>query len=284
VSSRGFRSLCFIAILLACATLRAKERPASAASGSPGAASSTESEITATLPKVAEVLARAEAALADAGTIKADVRMEVWYPAHSTSRIELYATEKGDERANIITTVNEDTYTSLEVISGGVIWMEQDTPGGRVASKIDTNEVKKALAGENARYAALPWLGANALFDLAAMSKFVEFTDVKGAKIDSQDVFVLAGGLPAKPAPDAPALPKGAERYYKSVAVWVRASDYLPARVELGIDQGKPAVRLDFAALEKNAAAPEGAFAYAPPAGAEVVDRTAWAVEQLKGK
>jgi hypothetical protein len=231
----------------------------------------------------ADVLSKAQAALKDAGAVKASLKLEVWYPAHYSSVIDLYAAPSGDERAEIATTVNADSYKNIEVISGGVLWTEESTPVGTVASKIDIGRIKSDLAKSNEPYAALPALGANALFDLAALSRLVDFTDARESELDGHKVFVFSGALAKEFQDPKTPLPAGARRWYKSAVVYV-GEDFLPRRIELGLEDGKPLLRLDFTSLEKNVSLPPGVFDYTPPKDAEVVDRTGWALSQLQGK
>jgi hypothetical protein len=231
-----------------------------------------------------EILMRAKSALAAAGTIKAALELEVNYPSHYKCAISILASPTGDERAEIRTTVNENSYTSLEVISKGVMWSEQHTPAGPIVTKIDINQVKKALREDGVEFAALPVLGTNLLFDLGNLARLVKFDTAGEAEIDSGKVLVISGALIPGFAKGKTALPTGAERYYASAKVYLDPESFLPRRMELGEEDGKPLLALDFKSIEKNAEAPPDAFAYTPPEDTEVIDRTQWAIGQFRGE
>jgi hypothetical protein len=248
-------------------------------------AASTDSAVAAdALPRPGEVLALAEAAMADAGVIKAEMKLEVSYPTKYTSVISLYANAAGDERAKIKTTMRSDTVRSLEVITGGMLYVEQATPVGIVVSKIDLNEVKKRLAAAKESFTPVPALGANALFELGALSAIVDFSDIKVHEAGDRSLYVISGKLSSKFADGGAKLPPGAARFYKSARVSVEKDTFLPASIELGDEGGKPILVLTFTSIEKGVEAPEGTFSYTVPPEADVIDRTAWAIAELGGK
>jgi len=265
------------ALLCVCVPLAAED----AVSQAPADAAAQAGE---SAPQHRDILKRAEEALAQAQAIQADIRLEVFYPAHYASTIDLLADPSGDERAEMETTVNSDSYKSIEVISNGILWSEQDTPAGKMVTKIDVSSIKKSLRKtEGSVFAALPILGTNALFDLTAMSHLVDFTESAQSSLDGVAVYVLTGRLAAKFADGKATLPAGAERYYRQVAVYIDADGFFPRRIELGSENGKPLVALDFLFVRKNVSVPEGAFSYSPPEDAQVVDATDWALSKLTG-
>lgn len=234
--------------------------------------------------KPQEILMRAKSALAAAGTIKASLVLRVNYPSAYKSEIEILASPTGDERAEIKTTVKADSYSSLEVICKGVMWTEEHTPAGPIVTKIDVNQVKKALREDDTEFAALPVLGTNLLFDLGNLAKLVKFNTASETAIGSQKVVVIAGHLMDAFAKDKAALPIGAQKYYESAKVFLDAENFLPRRIELGEAEGKPLLSLDFKAIEKNVETAEDAFVYTPPEDAEIIDRTEWAIAQFRGR
>jgi hypothetical protein len=251
--------------------------------GAPAAVASTESTVQTAkaAPQSAEILARCQAALAEAGTYRAELKLEAWYPTRYTSEISVIASPSGDERAEIKTTMRADSFKSLEVVAGGILWNEQSTPQGKVVLKTDINEIRKALAAEKAEFAPLPAQGAGAMFDLAGLVSLVDFTQAGETSLGERQVFALTGGLAAKFAEGKARLPAAAAKFYKAAAVYVDRNDFLPVRIELGSENGKPLVRLDFLKIEKNVTVPEGAFSYEVPADAELVDLTASALSEL---
>lgn len=227
-----------------------------------------------------EVLTRAKAALAKAGAVEAELLVEVTYPTKYKSEIELIANQTGDERARIKTTINDEIYDTLEVKSGGVLWTQQPTSTGTLVTKIDLAAVKRALEKNNISAAAASILDVNALFDLDNLTQLVDFDKAERASGESTDI-VLTGALKKAFAEDKAALPIGARRYFEKATIVVDAESFLPRRVELG---ALAVVVVTFRGIETNAEIEEGAFEYTPPEGAEVVDRTDWAVAQLMGE
>ena len=65
--------------------------------------------------------------------------------------------------------------------------------------------------------------------------------------------------------------PKDAASLFKTVTLWVRASDALVTRLEVD-DQNGASHRFDLSNIERNPALPAGTFSFAAPAGAEVTD------------
>jgi len=234
------------------------------------------------LPTAKELLERAERALEEAGDIKAVLRLEVWYPAHYTSDIELYASQAGEERARVATKMDEDRYKSTHVISKGVLWREQDTVGGTIVTKIDIEKVKRELGKEDEAYAALPAMGVNALFEIRGLRRVVDFENVKEEEGEGGKVYVVSGKLAAKFEEGKKGLPAGAAKWYEGASVWMK-EDGLPVKVELGQEE-KPLMRLEFVSIERNVALPEGVFEYKAPTDAEIIDRTQWAVNELRGE
>jgi len=230
------------------------------------------------------ILTRARSALSGCGAVEAVIEMEVNYPAHYSSRIELLASPTGNERAEILTRVRENTTSTLEVIRDGVLWTEQSTPTGPLVTKIDLREVKERLASEGSRFAPLPALGTNALFDLAGISKLVDFDEAAEVELEGEPVYRVAGKLAEAFRGEGSKLPAGARRWYERVRIFVGAEDFLLRRVELGRGDPGPLCSLDFTELDPCGELPEGAFDYEPPEGAQVVDRTDWAVLQLSGE
>ena len=230
-----------------------------------------------------EILDRAVAALKDAGNIRANVALEVWYPTHYTSVIDLYASPSGQERADLTTTVNADRFKSLEVISGRIVWCEQDSPAGKLVTKIDLETIRKELAKDKNSFAALPGMGTSSLFDVASLADLVDFNKAAESTLDGRKAFLLSGVLAAKYAEGKASLPAGAADWYKTAVLYV-GEDYMPLRIELGRHGDVPYARVDFKTIEKNVTVPAGAFDYAPPEDAEVVDSTQWALSELKGK
>ncbi|MHC4712308.1 MAG: LolA family protein [Planctomycetota bacterium] len=231
-----------------------------------------------------QILMHAKAALAAAGTIKADLLLEAYYPAPYKSEITILASPTGDERAEIRTTVGENSYSSLEVISKGVLWLEEQTPVGPTVSKIDIARVKRTVREEDAEFAALPILGTNLLFDLDNIARLINFDRVVESTAESVTTYVLTGKLAAGLEKGRRALPAGAEKYYGIARVQVDAQTFLPRRVELGEEEGKPLVSIEFLSIEKNVETDEETFVYSPPEDVEVVDRTDWAIAQLLGQ
>lgn len=232
----------------------------------------------------ADILMRAKSALAAAGNIKAEIALEVNYPARYNSQVKILASPTGDERSQMTTTINENSFSSLTVISKGVLWTEQATPVGPVVTTIDINKVKKALRETGEEFAALPILGTNLLFDLGNLAKIIKFDAADETTLDSRKVHVISGRLKSAFEKEKMQLPLGAARYYSSVKVYLDSQDFLLRRIEMGKEKGRPLVVLDFKTIEKNVEIPEGTFKYAPPEDTQVIDRTDWAIRQIKGE
>jgi hypothetical protein len=280
-------SICLIPVVIAFSAIPvlagAAPTPASTASAlsaaqPPAAAVPAGAELN---PK--EILDRTVAALKSAGNIKANVALEVWYPTHYTSVIDLYASPSGQERADLTTTVNADRFKSVEVISGRIVWCEQDSPVGKLVTKIDLEMIQKELAKDKNSFAALPGMGTSTLFDVASLSDLVDFNKAVESTFDGRKAFLLSGVLAAKYAEGKASLPAGAADWYKTAVLYV-GEDYMPLRIELGQHGDMPYARVDFTTIEKNVTVPAGAFDYTPPENAEVVDNTQWALSELKGK
>ncbi|MCD6405673.1 MAG: hypothetical protein J7M19_07595 [Planctomycetes bacterium] len=232
----------------------------------------------------ADIIMRAKSALAAAGNIEAEVDLDVNYPTHYSSHIKILASPTGDERSQMTTTINENTFSSLTVISKGVLWTQQSTPVGLVVTTIDINKVKKALRETGEEFAALPVLGTNLLFDLGNLAKIIKFDAADESTLESRKVRVISGRLRSAFEKGKMQLPLGAARYYSSVKVYLDSQDFLLRRIELGEEKGRPLVVLDFKMIEKNVEIPEGTFKYAPPEDTQVIDRTEWAIRQMKGE
>ncbi len=231
-----------------------------------------------------QLLMRAKSALAAAGTIRATLKLEANYPSPYTSEITILASPTGEERAEMKTTVGENSYNTLEVISKGILWTEESTPAGTVVSMIDINRVRRTLRDGEVEFAALPALGTNLLFDVSNLSRFINFNSVSESTGGERRTLTLSGELAAAFQKDKKALPEGAARYYTKAKVTVDGETFLPVRVELGEENGKPLVAIDFVSIEKNVEAGEEAFDYSPPADVDVIDRTEWALDQLLGR
>jgi hypothetical protein len=256
--------------------------PAFAAQKTAPAVESTAAQGPALNP--ADILGLAVSTVARAESVKAAGNLEAWYPFHYSSALNVLAARNGDERVEMTTTMKEDTVKAFEVISGGILWTESQSPTGPLVTKVDLNEVKKSLAAENKMSPALPLLGTNALFDLANLSKVVAFTGAYEQASGARKEYVLVGSLKSAFTAENP-LPLAAQRFYKSVIVAVDAKDFFPRRIELGREDNHPLLRLEFTEVEMNAALPQDAFKYTIPEGADVVDRTAWTLSELgKGR
>lgn len=232
----------------------------------------------------AEVMTRAKAAISAAGTVRAELLMTCRYPATYTSEISILASPTGDERAEMKTTINQNSFHTLEIISGGVLWSEQETPGGIIVGKIDLARVKSELRARDEEFAALPVLGTNLVFDIANMAKLVEFDTSEATETSGRDAWVLTGSLQRRFAEGEGALPAGAVEFYKTVRLHIDAESFLPLLAELGWDKGEPLLSVEFKEIEGNVEPGEDAFAYEPPEDAHVVDRTDWAIGQLTGE
>jgi len=233
--------------------------------------------------KPVEILTQAKSALAGSGTIRARLVLTATYPMEYTSEIDIYSSPTGNERAEITSTQHESRYSALEVISEGILWTEQETPVGKVVSKIDMRQVKRALSEETSQFAAIPILGTNLLFDLGNLAQLIAFERSTSLLLDGEPYYVISGGPIDAIQSGKVTLPLGAIRYYSKARVLVRPGDFLPKRIELGDEDGKPALVLDFESIERNVEEPAGIFDYTPPEDAEVVDRTNWAIAQFNG-
>lgn len=231
-----------------------------------------------------EVMTRAKAAIAAAGTVRAELSMTCRYPTTYTSEISILASPTGDERAEMKTTINQNTFRTLEVISGGILWSEQETPGGIIVGRIDLARVKSELRARGEQFAALPVLGTNLVFEIANMAKLVKFDRSEAAETSGKDAWVLTGSLQRRFAEGKAALPAGAVKFYRTVRLHIDAESFLPLAVELGLENGEPLLRVEFREIEGNVEPGEDAFAYEPPEDAQVVDRTDWAIGQLTGE
>ena len=270
----------------ALATSEAAAPPATATAedetAAPTATTTAAPAATAEPPEPGEVLTRAKAALAAAGTIKANIILDVHYPHRYTSSIVIYASASGDERAEMTTTQDGKTFQSLEVLTKGVLWTRQETAQGKLATKIDINRVKKALGEADETFAITPIIGANALFDISLLAEIIDFDRVEPATHGDKSAWVISGKM-AERFTDKSSLPIGAERYYSTAAVHVDSKSFLPLRIELGSHEDKPVMSLEFESIETKVEAPPGTFDYTPGEDVEVVDRTDWAIAQLKG-
>lgn len=231
-----------------------------------------------------KILDDAQAALDAAGTVRAKLEIEAWYPMHYTSKVTLTASPNGDERAVIKTTIREDSYDTLQVVSGGVIWTETETVGGTMVTMTDINEVKKAFKGAEKAMAALGLLGTNALYDLAGLRRTIDFTDVTDGKLGERAAYILSGGLRERFDRTDKSLGPVGMKFYAQARVYIDTADSLPRRVELGAGADHPLLRLDIIEIETNVTAEEGTFSYEPGEGVTVIDRTAWAIRELKSE
>lgn len=281
---RGFQAALVLVVLSGVSLAEGETAaPAAAAESSATATTTTTPAATAAPPEPREVLARAKAALAAAGTIKANITLDVYYPHRYTSSIVIYASASGDERAEMTTTQDGETHQSLEVLTKGVLWTRQETAEGKLATKIDINRVKKALGEADETFAITPIIGANALFDISLLAEIIDFDRVETATHGDRSVWVISGET-AERFTGKSSLPIGAERYYSTAAVHVDSKSFLPVRIELGRHEDKPVMSLEFESIETKVEAPPGTFDYTPGEDVEVVDRTDWAIAQLRGK
>lgn len=232
----------------------------------------------------ADILGRAKAALGAAGNIKAELTLDVRYPSAYKSEIVMLASSTGDERSEMTTTINESTFRTTSIMSKGTLWTVEEAVGGTLVTKIDVDKVKKALREEGEDYAALPVLGPNVLTDLGHMAKIVKFDKSEAGVVGGRAVHVVSGGPWPGFEKGKRQLPLGAAKFYGKVKVYIDVEDYLPRKVELGEEEGKVLLSLEFKSLERNVAVPAGAFDYTPGEDAEVVDRTEWAIRQFKGE
>ncbi len=232
----------------------------------------------------ADILQRAQAAYLAAGTIRAEAALDVTFPTTSTAHLSILSAPNGDVRIESSASMAGDSYQSLTVVSGGVIWTESPSPLGRVVSKIDVNAVKKALPPEQRGFATLPMVGATSLFDVTNFARLVDFAGAAETKLGDRRVYALKGALKESLKSGPGALPEVARRFYATATIYFDADSFFPARIELGGEPDRPALRLSFDSVEKNVDAPANAFSYAPPEGITVVDRTPWTVIELGGK
>jgi len=229
----------------------------------------------------ADILGLAAATVTRAESVKAAGNLEVWYPFHYSSALTVLAARNGDERVEMATKMREDTVKSLEVISGGILWTESQTPTGPLVTKVDLSQVKKSLAAEHKASPALPLLGTNALYDLSNLAKVVSFNGAYEQAAGASKEYVLVGSLKPQFTTDNP-LPLAAQRFYKTVIVAVDAKDFFPRRIELGREGNHPLLKLEFTDVELNAPLPQDAFKYTVPEGADVIDRTDWTISELE--
>ncbi len=230
-----------------------------------------------------EVLTRAQAAITAAGTIRASMEMVSSYPSEFSSTIDIMASPAGDERAEIVTTINTNSFRSLQVISGGVLWHEQATPVGPIVGRIDVSRVEEELGARRQEYAAPGVIGSNFVFDLAGVARLVEFDRAEVSGPDGEEVHVLSGSLRDEYTSGDDALPAGVIDFYSVVRLRIDARTFLPRRIEMGRDGGRPLLAIDITDIEVNFTPGEDAFEYTPPDGAQVVDRTDWAIAELTG-
>lgn len=253
-----------------------------AATIEPTATTTSAPAATAAPPRPREILTRAKAALAAAGTIKANIILNVHYPHRYTSSIVIYASATGEERAEMTTVQDGKTHRSLEILTKGVLWTRQETPQGKLATKIDINRVKRALREADETFTITPIIGANALFDLSRLAEIIDFNRVKPATHNEKPTWIISGEMAERFAGKS-SLPVGAARYYSTASVHIDSKSFLPVRIELGSHQGKPVMSLEFKSIETKVEAPPGTFDYTPGEDVEVVDRTDWAIAQLRG-
>lgn len=228
------------------------------------------------------LLARAAEATSGAGNIRATLKLEVTYPARYEAVIALYAAPGGDERADITATVAGREERRVEVITSGVMWTEDHGEGGPVVTRTDINRVRAVLAQR--RSPAVPALGTNALYDLDNLTWFINFDSASPETVDGRSVYAVSGSLDPAAARRRGALPAGAERWYRKAVVYLDAGDFFPYRIELGDEDGQPAMRLTFSEVARNAPMPEGIFIYSPPPGVTVIDRTDWAIAEFSNR
>jgi len=230
-----------------------------------------------------EVITRVKGAMAAAGTIRARLTLRCNHPAAYTSEIEILASPTGDERAQIKTTIKENSFRTLEVISGGTLWSEQETVAGPIVGKIDLSRVKAELRERGEQYPAMPVLGANFALEVSNLARLVDFDRSEAAGSGDDGFYILTGSLRREFTEGKRPLPQGAVDFYRVVKLAVDASTFLPARIELGRKDGRPLVVVEIESLAANVETDEETFKYTPPEEAQIVDRTEWAIAELTG-